>query len=215
MKNIVVACLVFTFVSAIKCEAQMTEKNLPGEYYLEGVMEVGSGIKLNDDHTFEMFFSYGSLDKSGKGTWALKGNTVVLNGGTRPANDFKMVSSKKTNEKGIAIKVSDPNHDILRYMASTLAGKGFTDTSESDEDGLIHFDRSSADSIGLLHTIFSDRICYFDISKNGDNYFEFTIEPCIMNIYCDNLALAVYDDYLEGKHPLLDPGKNYTYRKSK
>jgi len=214
MKKIVIAFLITYFISAARTDAQMTEENLPGEYYLEGVMEVGSGIKLNDDHTFEMYFSYGSLDKSGSGTWAVKGNTVVLNSATRPASDFKLVTSKKVNDKGIIVKVSDPNQDILRYMAGTLSGKGFADTTESDEAGLMHFDHNNADSIGLVHTMFSDRICYFDISKSGDNYFEFTIEPCIMNIYCDNLTLNIHDDYLEGKHPLLDPEKDYTYRKS-
>jgi hypothetical protein len=192
----------------------MSEKDLPGEYYLEGVMEVGSGIQLKSDHTFQMFFSYGSLDKAGNGTWVVKNDNVILNGGERPASDFKMAGSKKVSGNGITIQVSDPNHDILRYMACTVSGKGFADTSEANEDGMIHFDRSGVDSIGLVHEMFSDRICYFDISKSTDNYFEFTIEPCIMNIYCDNLTLAIHKDYLEGKHPLLDPAKDYTYRKS-
>ena len=191
----------------------MTDKDLAGEYYLEGVMEVGSGILLKDDYTFQMFFSYGALDKTGEGTWKKQGDSVILNSGPRPASDFKMISSKKKGN-GITIQVSDPNTNILRYMACRLSGKDFSDTLEANQDGLIHSDRKSADSIGLVHQMFSDRICYFDISKSEDNYFEFTIERWILNIYCENLVFTIHDGYLEGKHPLLDPDKEYTFRKS-
>lgn len=214
--------LFFIIISVLKTGAQIPDSALAGEYYLEGVMEVGSGILLKPDHTFLMFFSYGSLDKSGMGTWAVKNNTVILNSDPRPANDFKLISSKKTGVKGITIKISDPNTDILRYMACVISGKGFSDTTEADENGMIHFDRSGADSIGLVHEMFSDRLCYFDISrkdrdasKSDDNYFEFGIERWIMNIYCENLVLTIHDGYLQGSHPLLEEGGIYTYRKSK
>jgi hypothetical protein len=199
----------------MKTDAQVPDKALVGEYDLEGVMEVGSGILLKEDHTFEIFFSYGSLDKSGTGTWAKKDSFIILNSATRPANDFRLTSSKKTGDKGITIKVSDPNTNILRYMACIISGKGFSDTVEADENGMIHFDKSGVDSIGLVHEMFSDRICYFDISKSSDNYFEFGIEPWIMNIYCNNLVLTINDGYLEGMHPMLEPNKIYTYRKAK
>ena len=201
-------------ISVLKINAQILDSVLAGEYYLEGVMEVGSGILLKPDHTFEMFFTYGSLDKSGTGTWTVKDSTVILNSGAKPVNDFKLISGKKTGTEGITVKISDPNTNILRYMACVISGKRFADTSEADENGMIHFARSRADSIGLVHEMFSDRICYFDISKSADNYFEFSIEPWIMNIYCDNLVLSVHNGYLEGIHPMLEPGKIYTYRKA-
>ncbi|HYV93424.1 MAG TPA: hypothetical protein VE978_16750 [Chitinophagales bacterium] len=201
-------------ISILKTDAQISDTAIAGEYYLEGVMEVGSGFLLKPDHTFQIFFSYGSLDKAGTGTWTVKDSTVILNSGARPANDFKLISSKKVGAKGITIKVSDPNTNILRYMGCIVFGKGFSDTSEADENGMIRFDRSGVDSIGLVHEMFSDRLCYFDISKSDDNYFEFGIEQWIMNMYCDNLVLIIHDGYLEGIHPLLEPGKMYTYRKS-
>ena len=201
-------------ISVLTTNAQIRDSALAGEYYLEGVMEVGSGILLKSDHTFEMFFSYGSLDKSGTGTWTVKDCRVILNSGLRPANDFKLISGKKSGAKGITIKISDPNTNILLYMACVISEKGIADTSEADENGVIHFDTSDADSIGLVHEMLSDRLCYFDISRSDDNYFEFGIEPWIMNIYCKNLVLTVHDSYLEGMHPLLEEGKMYTYRKS-
>jgi hypothetical protein len=214
MKHQSIFLFVTVLISILKTEAQISDKAMTGEYYLEGVMEVSSGILLKEDHTFQIFFSYGSLDKSGTGTWTVKDSTVILNSGDRPANDFKLISGKKTKAKGITIKISDTNTNILRYMACVISGKGVADTSEADENGMIHFNRSRADSIGLVHEMFSDRICYFDISKSDDNYFEFGIEPWIMDIYCNNLMLTIHNGYLEGNHPLLDPEKIYTYTKT-
>src|SRR6185503_1226040 len=87
-------------ISVLKTDAQIPDSTIAGEYYLEGVMEVGSGFLLKPDHTFQMFFSYGSLDKSGSGTWTQKDSFLILNSDARPSNDFKLISSKKTSAKG-------------------------------------------------------------------------------------------------------------------
>jgi hypothetical protein len=34
-----------------------------GQYYLEGVREVGSGFHFNSNKTFDFFFSYGAIDR--------------------------------------------------------------------------------------------------------------------------------------------------------
>lgn len=214
LKRRCVLGLMLVTVFVTRSIAQMTDKEVAGEYYLEGVMETGSGIRLNDDYTFEMYFTYGALDKSGGGTWKLANNMLTLDSGERPPSDFRMVSTRKKGS-GITIQVNDPNKMILSYVACRLSGKDFSDTLEADQNGMIRSERQKADSIGLVHQLFSDRICYFDISKNHDNYFEFTIEEWILGLYCEKLMLAVHDGYLEGKHPLLEPSKNYIYRKAK
>ena len=57
-------------------EAQQKTNTAIGEYYLSGVMETASGFKLNPDSTFQFFFSYGALDRSGSGTWKQEGNNI-------------------------------------------------------------------------------------------------------------------------------------------
>ncbi len=53
-------CLLLAFISlALNIYAQ---KNITGEYALTGVMEAGSAFKLNDDSSFEFYFSYGALN---------------------------------------------------------------------------------------------------------------------------------------------------------
>ena len=52
--------------------------SLAGDYHLEGVMETGSGLRLQDDGAFQWFFTYGALDLYAKGTWSRAGEGIDL-----------------------------------------------------------------------------------------------------------------------------------------
>ena len=82
-----------------------TLATIAGEYYLKGVMEMASGIKLNTDSSFEFFFSYGALDRSGAGKWSLKNNTIILNSPLPASQDFALVSNKTVNNDQLTIKI--------------------------------------------------------------------------------------------------------------
>ena len=45
-----------------------------GEYHLTGVMETASGIRINQDSTFDFYFSYGAIDREGHGKWSYRNN---------------------------------------------------------------------------------------------------------------------------------------------
>ena len=78
--------VVAAFVLAIACAlpvfaqqaAPTAEASLAGDYRLEGVMETGSGLRLQDDGTFQWFFMYGALDLYAKGTWSRAGDGIDL-----------------------------------------------------------------------------------------------------------------------------------------
>jgi hypothetical protein len=53
-------------------------KELAGHYYLSGVMEVGAGLRLKEDGSYEWFMSYGSVDQFSKGTWRVDARGVQL-----------------------------------------------------------------------------------------------------------------------------------------
>ncbi len=59
--------ILLTFITSTICMGQ--KPAVEGIYYLENVMETASGFKLNEDNTFEFFFSQGALDRTGSGTW--------------------------------------------------------------------------------------------------------------------------------------------------
>ena len=52
MRTIISVAFIF-ICSILRANAQ---KNLAGEYYLQGVMEIASGFKLNADSSFEFYF---------------------------------------------------------------------------------------------------------------------------------------------------------------
>jgi hypothetical protein len=58
--------------------ATAPQASLAGEYYLQGVMETGSGLLLREDGTFEWFFTYGALDLGARGKWSRAGDGIDL-----------------------------------------------------------------------------------------------------------------------------------------
>src|SRR5881275_521147 len=95
--------LVFN-LSTLTVIAQSSTPAVEGAYYLQGVMEVGSGFKFNADHSFEFFYSYGALDRVAKGTWEQHGDSLILNNAPKPPKDFKLVQSKNTGSRQIIIQ---------------------------------------------------------------------------------------------------------------
>ncbi|MBK6708310.1 MAG: hypothetical protein IPG54_12815 [Sphingomonadales bacterium] len=51
---------------------------LAGHYYLSGVMETGSELRLKADGRFDWYISYGSVDQGAQGRWGRDGQTVTL-----------------------------------------------------------------------------------------------------------------------------------------
>lgn len=49
-----------------------------GRYFLQGVMETGSELRLHDDGRFEWSLVYGAVDRIQRGQWSREGERVVL-----------------------------------------------------------------------------------------------------------------------------------------
>lgn len=204
---------VWSFLFLFSISRLMAQRDITGEYDLEGVMETGSGIIFNADHTFQIFFSYGSVDKDGNGTWTQSGNEIVLTSDPRPAHDFRMITHRHVAGDSVTIKIMDSNRDILPFVDCLVKNDTGKTGGKTNQDGIATFASNRVDSIGLFHELFSDRASFFKISDSTENYFEFAIEPWIMKIFCDHLVLTMQGDYLIGRHPLLD-GDSYKYVKA-
>ena len=174
-----------------------------GEYYLQGVMEVGSGFRFNEDKTFDFFYSYGAMDRMAKGTWEQKGDSLILNNERKPDKDFVLVQSKHTSEKGITIQVKDPNTMVLGNIYGRIKSeKGILEGS-SDKKGRLTFEPAPVQAISLIHAYWPDRFSVFQVAHPEHNYFEFTINPKIAEVEFHNLVLQIREDTLLGPHPLI------------
>ena len=184
--------------------AQTTQPVPTGEYYLQGVMEVGSGFRLNADHTFDFFFTYGALDRAATGTWEQKGDSVILNSPPKPEHDFVLREAKRTDDSLLTIQVSDPNVMMLGYIhCQVKTGDGQVLQGASDNSGRVTFDRAPVDSIALIHEFFPDRFSVFPVENADDNHYVFTIEPTIVEVAITDLVLRLEGDGLVGGHPLI------------
>jgi hypothetical protein len=204
---------IFTFIAlSFFYTMNISAQNIAGEYYLHGVMEVGTGFQLNTDSSFEFFFSYGALDRYGKGTWSLQNDSVIiLNGDKRPPLDFRLEKSSATKEKAVTIQVDDANKNILRYVQGIVKTKSGEEPFEMSNDGIAQLKDEPIDSIALIFTLCPDRYSVFAVNP-GNNYFLFKIEPWIAEVFFENFSLKYADNTLTGKHPLLI-NKEYTYEK--
>ncbi|MEO6168012.1 MAG: hypothetical protein ABIO46_02950 [Chitinophagales bacterium] len=198
-----------------KTYAQLTDKQIAGEYYLEGVMEVGSGFLLSEDHTFEFFFSYGALDRQGEGTWKMEDNKVALNSAPWPGSDFKLEKQQHRKQKGIVVQVIDKNTMILGYMSCMISGDGKTQELQTNNEGEVTFEPQHVDSISLYHQFFSDQLSVFPVKDTADNYFEFAFLPHIGTVFFNNFTLTLDKNELTGGHPVMKDDKEYRYVKSK
>jgi len=190
---------------SLNCIAQQ------GSYYMEGVMETASVITLNHDHTFEFFFSQGALDRTGAGTWTMKNDKIVLKSDGLPSAGFEMIKSEKIKSKNITIKINESNTMLLSFIYARLAGDKEATFLKLGTAGKIELEGTQG-NIELLFELCPERVHTFSPKTAGDNYFEFTISPKIMEVYFDNVSYSLSSEGLEGKNPLL-AGESYTFRK--
>ena len=176
----------------------------PGEYYLNGVMEVASGFRFNPDRTFDFFFSYGAVDRSGSGTWEQCDDKIILNSPPKPAKDFVLRESCSTEDSELVIQITDPNAHILPYVVGRVKTPAGYKVARADERGRIALPRQPLEEIGLVHELWPDRPSYFDVGDPALNKFVFSIDPRITEVEFRGLVLRADAEGLSGGHPLLE-----------
>ncbi|MBN8822809.1 MULTISPECIES: hypothetical protein [unclassified Spirosoma] len=194
--------------------AQKTPKSIAGEYYLTGVREVGSGIKLNPDSTFEFFFAYGALDRMGKGTWKLQGDQIILNSRPKPDKDFALVKSRTVPGNQLTIRIVDTNKQLLSYILVGVKHGADIQQGTTNANGQVHFNKHPVDALMLQFEFCPERFSIFQVAHKEHNDFEFRFEPWLMDVFFENLSLTLSDNALKGPHPLLDPNKSYSFQRN-
>ncbi|TDH25152.1 hypothetical protein EXU57_13665 [Segetibacter sp. 3557_3] len=200
--------LVFFLIST----ATLAQRDsLHGVYSLEGVQETASVFQLNPDSTFEFFYSYGALDRYGKGKWRLEQNEVVLTGEPYPGKDFKMVGSSMAPVKGMVLRLKDKNPVFNNFFyARVKTTKGDT-IIKADRTGTIRLPKVVS-TIDLLFELTPEKISPFTLPKSTHNQFTFAFEPWIAEVFFSRFRLQMNNGDLQGKHPLLT-GERYRYGK--
>ena len=203
----------FLFIFLILMNSVKAQSINPvGEYYLRGVMETASGFQLKSDSTFLFFYSYGMLDRFGRGTWKMDQGHIILNSRPRPAVDFKLLASRKLPGDSITIAIRDNNNTLLRYIHCQLRSPTGIKELKTNEEGYAIFSMETFDSLALLFQLCPDRFSVFKADP-GANYYEFGFEPWIVEVFFENFSLEYSSTELFGKHPLIQ-GREFHYEKT-
>ena len=202
--------ILFLLMTAGEIHAQ---DSIAGEYYMHGVMETASGFQINADSTFQFFFSYGALDRYGKGKWSMKDDsTIIFNSEKRPPLDFKLVKHEQRKSDFVTVQITDANKNLLRYVNGFIKTKTGGEEIQTNADGIAQIKFQPVDSIALMFTFCPDRYSVFPVSDKNDNYFSFQFEPWIAEVFFDNFILGYKNNMLTGRHPLMD-GDDFSYEK--
>lgn len=184
-----------------------------GEYYLTGVMETASGFRLNTDSSFDFFYSYGALDRSGKSSWSVQDSFIVLKSEGPTPDGFVLKNSRKVKSDVLSIIIDDPNPFFKKYVHGFVSGKEREEEQQSDHDGILRFQAGAYDSLLMMMEFSSEKVFRFPLVGKEENEFTFTFNPTILEVFFRNHRLKIDSAGLRGKHPLLGE-KDYFFEKA-
>ncbi|KAA6439207.1 hypothetical protein FEM33_13080 [Dyadobacter flavalbus] len=191
--------------------SQISTDSIAGEYHLQDVMETASAVLLKPDSTFELFFSYGSVDRKGSGKWQFDKGKIILNSSPKPYADLKLVSSKAKSGEYTTVRIRHPNKQILPYFEVLAKSPDGDQFGKMDAKGYVKLPKVKAGNLEVFFSFTPERYSAFQVNPE-DNYFVFQVEPWIMEIFVKDMALTVHENGLVGSHPLLR-GNSLFYRK--
>ena len=108
-----------TFCKEVQFQA--TDQTWAGHYYLQGVMEVGSELLLQDNGKFKWYLAVGSLDQYAEGTWWKNGNCIGLKAASKYAKKLEIFPTRlEIHDKDLAVTWLGGQQDGVYRVAEQL-----------------------------------------------------------------------------------------------
>lgn len=202
-------CLLLIFMGFIN--NLHAQKNMEGEYVLEGVREMACVFKLNSDSTFEFFFSYGALDRYGSGKWSLDKDKLIFAGKPSPGKDYKLAGTSATNQKFPVIKIEDKNRYLYRMVYCRVLSAQQDSIIPFNDNGIINLP-FAADSIQFLSDLCPEKAPSFALQSTPLTY-TFNFEPWLLEVFFSGNTFHYEEGFFEGDFPLLRSGRTYRFVK--
>ena len=172
-----------------------------GEYYLNGVPETACGFKLNEDSTFQFFFSYGALDRYGSGKWSEHDTGIVFNSAEKPLQDFALVASEPGDQDKINLQVKDAHPMILKHIFCKIKSATGEQEGMTDSNGFVQFEKQDVETIELSFEFCSEKVSVFKVDDKAHHSFLFRPEPWLMEVFFQDFRLSRTERGLVGGHP--------------
>jgi len=152
-----------------------------GHYFLTGLREVGSELRLSADGQFEYMLAYGAYDEHAQGTWTLKDGKVLL---STPASSakaaYKLIKSERVPEPLLTIQVvtadgqSLPGINVFLDVGETEPWQGYT----QPYGYRIEWNQALAPkAVGLAASMYGQKPQWIDALNREHNTFVFELDP--------------------------------------
>lgn len=152
-----------------------------GTYCLQGVMEVGSCLRLAPDGKYEYFLSYGAYDETSEGTWRQEGGDIVLDSvayDRRPAFSFKEM--RKSVSDGYDVIVESRAGQPIAGVDTSVTCDGKSTASEiTQQSGLTVICAEAPKAVTLGLAMFGVAPQSIDVSAHAgpEKGYVFAFEP--------------------------------------
>lgn len=179
-------------------------QDLTGRYEVQGVMDMVSVLKLNNDSTFNFQYIYGAAERYANGYWTENNGILTLNSPEKEQPDFILVDSRTSGGGKVTVKISDPNKQVLPMVSVNIKGKKTNAAKRAGADGEAIFNETDVDTIFLQHDIWVNEPVAIPLKDKKKNFFEFSINPEITNVVFKDIMLKVDGLNLKGMHPIMN-----------
>lgn len=168
------------------------QSKVQGEYVFNR-QELVAGFDFSANAKFKFFYSYGAVDRTATGTFAVKGDTLTLKSSKESGHDFTVKSQSKEG-KGYTIKIEDANEYLLANVrCSFFTGKERHDEI-TDEKGEIKVQFEQVDKIYVQHLLYPDMVTLIKDEPNVNNMFVLTLNPSLVQVSFQGISFKINDD---------------------
>ena len=168
------------------------KQNIQGEYYFRQT-EMVAGFKFSEDWIFQLFFSYGALDRNAAGTFSVEGNLVKLKSEKEPGKDFTVNREFRQGE-GYHLFFTHTNSMLVQNIRCFVLMGDKREEAVTDSHGRIQLDIPHCDSIYLQHLLYPDIVTLVKSPENINNHFELSLNPSLEQVSFKGIDFTIEED---------------------
>ncbi len=170
----------------------MSQTKIEGEYAFRKT-EMVAGFNFTAAGAFQFFFSYGAVDRTAAGTFAVEGNTIKLTSNKEAGKDFTITAQSK-EASGYTINFNHANNYLLQNIRCIFLVNGKQEEAVTNSNGELHVDFAHCDTIYAQHLLYPDIFTLVKDATNENNKFTLALNPSLEQLSFKGIDLTIESD---------------------
>ncbi len=170
----------------------MSQTKIEGEYAFRKT-EMVAGFNFTAAGAFQFFFSYGAVDRTAAGTFAVEGNTIKLTSNKEAGKDFTITTQSK-EASGYTINFNHANNYLLQNIRCIFLVNGKQEEAVTNSNGELHVDFAHCDTIYAQHLLYPDIFTLVKDATNENNKFTLALNPSLEQLSFKGIDLTIESD---------------------